>query len=270
MCRVLQARRALLGPDAPPLPVLGPHYLTRALKGWSELQPLGYHFIDIRQTLHPSQSHALYTRQVCCQPCSRLLTGRTSIRWGSGPLRSQPRVHCRKRQHLHAGLSAKPAKPTPGPLVNLQRSAVQDSQQVLLDDLMRDMGLTLLRSFFVEHCSQAFGLALQVIPCEHMTAHSCCCSPDWAAGLQGRHLRAAARRVHVDRSLPLQGTAKGSSKASWKLAFSGDCRPCQAVITNAKDADLLIHEVGPLSLHVHLRGAGTCGGHHQRIEGCVI
>ena len=29
---------------------------------------------------------------------------------------------------------------------------------------MRDMGLNLLRSFYVDHCSQAFGLALQVLP----------------------------------------------------------------------------------------------------------
>lgn len=60
-----------------------------------------------------------------------------------------------------------------------------------------------------------------------------------------------------DTRLPLQGTAKGSSKASWKLAFSGDCRPCPAVITNAKDADLLIHEVGCLPSYRLLRHACT-------------
>ena len=44
----------------------------------------------------------------------------------------------------------------------------------------------------------------------------------------------------------LQGVASGlpGGKETWKVAFSGDCRPCNAVVANAKDADLLIHEVG--------------------------
>ena len=47
------------------------------------------------------------------------------------------------------------------------QSGVQADQQELLEGLMRDMGLTLLRSFYVDHCSQAFGLALQVLPALH-------------------------------------------------------------------------------------------------------
>ena len=48
--------------------------------------------------------------------------------------------------------------------------------------------------------------------------------------------------------ITLQGAAKGlpGGKDTWKMAFSGDCRPCASVVAAAKDADLLIHEVGVL------------------------
>ena len=41
---------------------------------------------------------------------------------------------------------------------------LQKEQQEILDGLMTDMGLTCIRSFYVDHCSQSFGLALQVSP----------------------------------------------------------------------------------------------------------
>ena len=64
MCSVLQARRAVLGPQAPPLPVIGPYYLHQVLKGWQAVQPLAFHFIDTRQTIDPDRGTGLYTRQV--------------------------------------------------------------------------------------------------------------------------------------------------------------------------------------------------------------
>ena len=54
----------MLGPRAPPLPVIGPHFLLQALRGWEGIQPLAFHFIDSRQTLDPKAGTGLYTRQV--------------------------------------------------------------------------------------------------------------------------------------------------------------------------------------------------------------
>ena len=40
----------------------------------------------------------------------------------------------------------------------------------------------------------------------------------------------------------LEGSSHNSDRG-WKVAFSGDTRPCQAVIDAARNADLLVHEV---------------------------
>lgn len=37
-----------------------------------------------------------------------------------------------------------------------------------------------------------------------------------------------------------------TGEKGWSLVFSGDTRPCPAVATAAKDATILIHEVGLL------------------------
>jgi ribonuclease BN (tRNA processing enzyme) len=42
----------------------------------------------------------------------------------------------------------------------------------------------------------------------------------------------------------LEGVAAGADDA-WKIAFSGDTRPCQSLVDAAKGATLLIHEVLP-------------------------
>ena len=63
--------------------------------------------------------------------------------------------------------------------------------------------------------------------------------------------------VGMASQLDVQGAASGlpGGKDTWKVAFSGDCRPCNAVVTNAKDADLLIHEVRVGSgCHAHAAG----------------
>lgn len=35
------------------------------------------------------------------------------------------------------------------------------------------------------------------------------------------------------------------SEAGWKLVYSGDTRPCDQMVEAARDATILIHEVGP-------------------------
>lgn len=72
-----------------------------------------------------------------------------------------------------------------------------------LKKLLQDAGLERLVSFPVVHCSQAFGVALQ----------------------------AAERTNSVGKVIP-----------GWKVVYSGDTRPCPALIEAARGATVLIHE----------------------------
>ena len=64
-------------------------------------------------------------------------------------------------------------------------------------------------------------------------------------------VRAAREALGLGRleSFPVQHCAHAygcvlESAAGWKLALSGDTRPCPAVAEAARDATILIHEVG--------------------------
>lgn len=53
----------------------------------------------------------------------------------------------------------------------------------------------------------------------------------------------------------LEGLPAQDEDRGWKIAFSGDTRPCQAVVDAAQGADLLVHEVYscyPILLHSQL------------------
>lgn len=48
---LLQVRRQVLGPDAPPLLVVGPRPLRRALHAYAHLEPLTFVYLDNAATL---------------------------------------------------------------------------------------------------------------------------------------------------------------------------------------------------------------------------
>lgn len=50
---VLAARTRLLGPDCPPLLVLGPRPLRRALQGYAQLEPMRFRFVEASATAAP-------------------------------------------------------------------------------------------------------------------------------------------------------------------------------------------------------------------------
>ncbi|KAK9811324.1 hypothetical protein WJX72_001848 [[Myrmecia] bisecta] len=125
LTRVLSVRRQLLGPDAPPLLVLGPRPLRRTLAAFSRLEAMSFRYIDCLNTLPGAQVDASLTSA--------------------------------------------------------------------LADVTTALGLTKLESVSVQHCAHSFGLILE-------------------------------------------------SHAGWKLAFSGDTRPCKQLVEAARDATVLIHE----------------------------
>ncbi|XP_074576785.1 LOW QUALITY PROTEIN: tRNase Z TRZ3, mitochondrial-like [Curcuma longa] len=72
-----------------------------------------------------------------------------------------------------------------------------------LKELLSEAGLEALYSVPVVHCPQAFGVVLK-----------------------------AAERLNI----------MGKTIPGWKLVYSGDTRPCQALVDASRDATLLIHE----------------------------
>jgi hypothetical protein len=53
----VQVRRQVLGPNAPPLLVVGPRPLRRALHAYAQLEPLTFVYLDNAHTLVRAQSH---------------------------------------------------------------------------------------------------------------------------------------------------------------------------------------------------------------------
>ncbi|KAK2075685.1 hypothetical protein QBZ16_001793 [Prototheca wickerhamii] len=93
-------------------------------------------------------------------------------------------------------------------------SLLPGSDAAALAALREAMGLTQLRSLAVEHCAQAYGLVLE--------------------------------RASVDAELASSNGNTGNTTPTpsppFKVVFSGDTRPCEAVVAAAEGATLLVHE----------------------------
>lgn len=88
----------------------------------------------------------------------------------------------------------------------------------LLKTVLEESGLANLESVPVFHCKEAFGLAIEAKGREETNGES--------GGEEGE-------------------------KRGWKVVYSGDTRPCEAMVEASRGATLLIHEV---------QGAGLIGG----------
>ena len=96
----------------------------------------------------------------------------------------------------------------------LAGAAASPEDAAALAALREAMALTQLRSLAVEHCAQAYGLVLE--------------------------------RASVDAELASSngnnGNATPTPSPPFKVVFSGDTRPCEAVVAAAEGATLLVHE----------------------------
>ncbi|KAK9807250.1 hypothetical protein WJX73_003185 [Symbiochloris irregularis] len=99
---------------------------------------------------------------------------------------------------------------TLAPGASLAGPVLQAPVSPSLGDICASAGLSRLESFRVEHCAQAFGVVLEGLPHKAQPGQN--------------------------------GGDAASTTKGWKVAFSGDTRPCAAVVAAAQDADLLVHE----------------------------
>lgn len=84
---------------------------------------------------------------------------------------------------------------------------VPEDAQAAVDAVRSALGLARFESVRVKHCAHAYALLLEAPP---------------KPGSEGG----------------------GEATAGWKLVFSADTRPCDALVEAAKGATIFIHEVG--------------------------
>jgi ribonuclease Z len=88
---LLAARAALLGPGAPPVLVVGPRPLRRALAGYAALEPLAYRFVDAAATTAaPAEGAA--AAESAAEDAAALAVARAAL--GLSRLESVRVVHC--------------------------------------------------------------------------------------------------------------------------------------------------------------------------------
>jgi len=139
---LLAARTRLLGPECPPLLVIGPRPLRRALGSYAALEPMQFRFVEAAHTTEEANAAAA------------------------------------------AGTVNEDNVP-----------AVPADVHAAIEEAKKSFGLSKLESVRVVHCAHSFALVIE-----------------------------------SDDAVP------------FKIVFSGDTRPCDALVKAAKDATILIHE----------------------------
>lgn len=139
---LLAARTRLLGPECPPLLVIGPRPLRRALGSYAALEPMRFRFVEAAHTTEEANASA-----------------------------------------------------AAGTMNGDNEPVVPADVHATIEEAKKSFGLSKLESVRVVHCAHSFGLVIE-----------------------------------SDDAVP------------FKIVFSGDTRPCDALVKAAKDATILIHE----------------------------
>ncbi|XP_031484101.1 tRNase Z TRZ3, mitochondrial-like [Nymphaea colorata] len=205
LARVLALRSQLLRHEPhEPLLVIGPRQLKRFLDAYSMLEDLDMQFLDCRQTLEISKDVSKKSLEtVSTHDILQQGNGsRENGIAGSGSLTMADGGN--PLQTLEGTLFVKSKMQSYWKKSGFQGDAVVDTAGLeKLRSLLEDSGLEALISVPVVHCPQAFGLVLK-----------------------------AASRIN----------STGKTIPGWKLVYSGDTRPCQALIDASRGATVLIHE----------------------------
>lgn len=208
LARILSLRKQLLKNEPhESLLVIGPRPLKRFLDAYSMLEDLGMQFMDCRQTVKESMDAY---EQISHDTKDQMRSNKQHVKDngdGSGQL---------FKKEMSVGSNLVRFKPETklealSAGQNRMQSYWQRPDGFVLDitglqklkKALSEAGLEMLTSVPVVHCPQAFGVVLQ----------------------------AASRNNNGNKTVP-----------GWKLVYSGDTRPCQALIDAAYGATVLIHE----------------------------
>jgi len=215
LCRILAVRTKQLGRSATPLLVIAPRPFQRVLTAVHRLEPMAVRYVDCACTTasYPQVCpHAIFIDWSGVE--IRGFTVTLTNTWISN-------VPLRKQQ----------------PLALLLKALARHLSCVLVRWAVRKTQIS-----HRELCSSvhlAIWVSSSMLPLQ---------SADASAGRSA--VLAAQDSLGLTRleSFPVQHCAHAfgivlESQSGWKVAVSGDTRPCPAVVEAAKDATLLIHEV---------------------------
>jgi ribonuclease Z len=238
LARILAVRRSILEKRGlfQPILVIGPKQLKRFLDAYERLEDLGMEFLDCSQTTADAERYASseqnpfldgsFLKEDNLKETVTGSPGSLSPRNGKNPkkgitadaenvqegnparigLIQAPSVSVDKLQ-INRGAPISPKRSQMRNFwlqtgANLQAGIDWEGREKLRETLSV-MGLAKLRSVPVVHCAHAFGVMLE--------AQGCVMS-------------------------------NGLKRPGWKLVYSGDTRPCKALVDASQDATVLIHE----------------------------
>ncbi|CAM6036402.1 unnamed protein product [Sphagnum compactum] len=238
LARILSVRRSILERRGlfQPILVIGPKQLKRFLDAYERLEDLGMEFLDCSQTTADAERYASseqnpfldgsFLKEDNLKETVIGSPGSLSPRNGKNPkkgitadaenvqegnparigLIQAPSVSVDKLQ-ISRGAPISPKRSQMRNFwlqtgANLQAGIDWEGREKLRETLSV-MGLAKLRSVPVVHCAHAFGVMLE--------AQGCVMS-------------------------------NGLKRPGWKLVYSGDTRPCKALVDASQDATVLIHE----------------------------
>lgn len=217
LARILSVRKTILESrgDFVPVLVVGPKQLKRFLDAYGELEDLGMEFLDCSQTTYDADDIAEV--EIAEFEKAEIESGKEDTNYeSSGNVRSPEMAIAAISTNSGVGLVRRlspnsKTSPKKGQMRNYWllpganlRDGIDWSGRDKLKETLSSLGLVGVTSVPVVHCPHAYGVVI-----ESMT------------------------RTQPD----------GSRRPGWKVVYSGDTRPCDALVDASEGATVLIHEV---------------------------
>lgn len=217
LARILSVRKTILESrgDFVPVLVVGPKQLKRFLDAYGQLEDLGMVFLDCSQTTYDADDIAEVEK-------AEIERGKEDTNYESSMSRSSGNFMSPEREI--ASISTKSGvglvrrlspnsktSPKKGQMRNYWllpganlREGIDWSGRDKLKETLSSLELVGVTSVPVVHCPHAYGVVIE-----------------------------SNTRTHPD----------GSRRPGWKVVYSGDTRPCEALVDASEGATVLIHEV---------------------------
>ncbi|XP_024394982.1 tRNase Z TRZ3, mitochondrial isoform X2 [Physcomitrium patens] len=208
LVRILAVRKAILearGAFSPVL-VIGPKQLKRFLDAYGQLEDLGMEFVDCSQTTYDADDIAEVEQAASRSDTEDIVETPNSSRSPEKEIATaSSRIGLVRRSYSNSKTSPKKGQMRNYwllPGANLMEG-IDWSGRDKLRKTLSSLKLASLTSVPVVHCPHAFGVVLE-----------------------------SEARTQPD----------GKRRKGWKIVYSGDTRPCQALVDASEGATVLIHE----------------------------